>query len=210
MVRGVLVAPRRRAEPPSVTLERRPELLSEPDFVAEAPLERFAAFLDERRAYGWVRLETARLTDLLNAHPSITLRNAEVEHLADGRTEPVDALQLSRHLLLAVQATGRVGDPALRRRTRLHPVAVQLGSYLLAGFLHAAPGVTALEELASRPPMVPLTDAWLEHWVSGRPNRQWVGTMIFNRHLADRIEPLADHGDELPRPSWHPIGASPT
>lgn len=209
MVRSVLVARRQPAEPPSVTLERRPELLSEPDFVAEDPLERFAAFLDERRAFGWIRLEAARLTDLLNAHAEVSIRNAEVEHLADGRIEPVDMLQLTRDQLLAVQATGRVGDPALRRRTRLHPIVVQLGPYLVAGFLHAAPGVTALDEIRSRPPMVPLTDAWLEHWVGGRPNRQWVGTMIVHRHLAERIEPLEPYGDELPRPTWHRMGVPP-
>lgn len=204
----MLVLPREAPEPPdqpSVTLERRPEPLSEPDFVAEAPLERFAAFWDGHRAYGWVRLEVARLTDLLNAHAEITLRNGEIEHLAAGRTEALETVRLAREELLAVQATGRVGDPSLRRRSRLHPIGAQLGPYLIAGYLHAVPGVAPADELATRPPMVPLTDAWLEYWVSGRPRRQWVGTIIFNHHLADRVERLPDQAEELVRPTWHPV-----
>jgi len=188
--------------PPDVILERRPEPLAEPDFVAEAPLERFAAFWGDHRAYGWLRLEVSRLTDLLNRHRQITLRNAEVEALLDSRTETLDELPLSRDELIVVQTTGRHGDPALRRRTRPRPIAVQSGPYLLAGFLHAPPGLEPLADLATRPAMVPLTDAWLEYWVGDHARRQWVGTLIFNRGLADRVEPLADTDGEIDRPSF--------
>lgn len=201
-----MLASRGRATTPStVILERHPEQLSEPDFVAESPPERFAAFAGLVRAHGWLRLDVARLTDLLNAHAAITLRHAEVEHLADGRTQVVDELELVRDQIVVVQATGRLGDPALRRRTRLLPIAGQSGCFLFAGFLHAAPGLGPTEELATRPPMVPLTDAWLEYWAGGHARRQWVGTMIFNRQLAEWIEPLAERDGELDRPTWRGV-----
>ena len=33
--------------------------------------------------------------------------------------------------------------------------------------------------------MIPLTDAWIEYWSGGRRKRQWVGTIVVNRELAD-------------------------
>jgi hypothetical protein len=62
----------------------------------------------------------------------------------------------------------------------------------MGGYLHARPGIAPLEEIGSRPPMVPLSTGWLEHWMEGHRHRQWAGTILFNRRLVDAIEPVGE------------------
>ena len=67
-----------------IELSRTGEEVFEPDAVAEFPLVRFVAYLDDRHVFGWVRLTADRLTDLLNAHDEICLAEAQVERLDAG------------------------------------------------------------------------------------------------------------------------------
>ena len=179
-------------DPATLVLERLPDAPHEPESVCDAPLVGFDAFLRDARAYGWVRLSADRLTDLLNAHAQVTLVNVELERLADGRLGWHERLPVERDRLLAVRSGGPRGDPARRRHLRLHPLVVQTGPYLIGGYLHAQPGVAPLEELRTRPAVVPLSDGWLELWSDGRRRQQWVGTILFNRLLADAIELVRD------------------
>ncbi len=189
----------------SLVLERTPEALMEPEFVAEVPLVSFGAFASDYRAFGWVRLLADRLTDLVNDHANLRLMNAGIENLVDGRTTIVDEIMVHRDQLIAVQAGGPRGDASLRQRTRTYPLAIQSGSYLIEGFLHATPGLDPLASVRQRPPMIPLTSACVEYWADGHRLRQWVGTIIFNRELADWIEPVAveelEYGRIVPRPA---------
>lgn len=189
--------------PLRLVLERVQEDLHEPEFVTEVPLVGFAAFAADKRVFGWVRLGADRLTDLLNAHEEVRLVHVDVEDLRTGETRAVDQVVVQRRDLVAVQASGPRGDPNRRQRTRAHPLAVQSGPYLITGFLHAAPGVAPLADVAARPPMVPLTSACVEYWADGARRRQWVGTIVFNRALADWIEPVAvedlEFGEIVPR-----------
>ena len=106
-----------------LVLERVPETVFEPEFVAEAPLIRFEAYADRGRIFGWVRLHEDRLTDLLNEHAELLLVNAEVEDLDDGRRSSADETALAASgarerlgsMLIAAfaqGATGMVGDIA--------------------------------------------------------------------------------------------------
>jgi hypothetical protein len=169
----------------------------EPDSVADAPLLRFEAFLTSERLFGWVRLDANRLTDLLNAHETLHLHNVTFESLVDGSTRREDELVVPRSALVAVSVTGPRGDPALRRWTHAHPVAVQLGEFFLGGYCHATPGADPLASMLERPPMVPLTDAWLEYWPGGQRRRSWIGTMVFNRDLTDSIRVVTEEDLEL-------------
>ena len=171
----------------TLVLETLPEAPSEPDFIADAPLVAFDAFLTDHRIYGWARLAADRLTDLLNAQAELTLVNVQLERFSDGRTEWHERLVLDRSRLLAVRAGGPRGDPSRRRHLRLHPLVIQSGPYLIGGFLHAGPGTAALDELRVRPPMVPLSLGWLEHWATGQRSAQWAGTIIFNRTRVDDL-----------------------
>jgi hypothetical protein len=186
----------------TLVLERSPEAPCEPESVVDAPLVGFDAFLVDHRIYGWVRLSTDRLTDLLNAHAELTLVNAQVERLSDGRLAWHDRLVVARDQLIAVRAAGPRGDPARRLRTRLFPLVVQSGSFLMGGYLHAPPGVTPLAEVAARPLMTPLSSAWLEYWRDGHRHDQWVGTIVFNRDLVDAIEVVGDEDLEFGMVPW--------
>lgn len=181
-----------RSVPGTVVLERSPVIPHEPESVADAPLIGFDAFTLDFRVFGWVRLTADRLTDLLNAHDEVELVNAQVRDLAYGETELIDGLVVKRTDLVAVRAGDPRGDPARRERTRLHALAVRCGPYRIGGFFHARPDGAPLTELNARPPIVPLSLAWIEHWRDGRRDGDWAGTILFNRLLADAIEVVSD------------------
>ena len=188
----------------SLELQRLPEGVFEPNFVADAPLVRFVAYTDQGRMFGWVRLRADRLTDLLNAREELLLAEAEVESLVDGVTRAADRQLVRRHDLVAVHASGPRGDEARRRRTRTYAVAVQSGSFLIGGLLHAPPDVDPVTTFFARPPMVPLTDAWIEFWSAGeRRIDLWSGTLIVNRDQADAVWTVTeqDLAEGLLRPS---------
>ncbi len=173
-------------------LQPTPEEVFEPDSVADAPLVRFIAYGLQERVFGWVRLRADRLTDLLNAHEELHLAEVEIEDLEDGVTRASDKIIIHRRDLVAVHATGPRGDAALHHRTRTHPVAVQSGKYLIGGHLHANPGTDPLASVASRPAMIPLTDAWIEYWSGGERKYQSTGTIVVNREYADWIRVITD------------------
>jgi len=183
-------------------LERSPEAPCEPESVVDAPLVGFDAFLVDSRVYGWVRLSADRVTDLLNASDEVTLVNAQAECLPDGRLSWHDRLVVARDRLIAVRAAGPRGDPARRLRTRLHPLVVQSGPYLIGGYLHVPSGAVPLSEIAARPRMTPLSSGWLEYWSDGRRHDQWSGTIVFNRDLADAIELVGEEDLEFGMLSW--------
>ncbi len=180
------------------------EEVFEPDAVADAPLVRFVAYTRQERVFGWVRLREDRLTDLLNAHEELHLTDAQLENLEDRATRSVDEMLIRVKELIAVHASWPRGVEALRRRTRTHAVALQSGNYRIGGHLHATPGVAPLEDLDTRPAMVPLTDAWIEYWSSGHGTEQATGTIIVNRLLADVVRVVTDDDlseDELGPPT---------
>jgi len=186
-----------------LVLERVAETVHEPEFVTDAPLVSFEAFVAEHRVYGWVRLDADRLTDLLNAHEELLLANVLVEHLGTGRTISADEAMVRRSELVAVRASGPRGDAALRRETVPHAVVVESGPYRIGGFIHAAPGIAPELRVRGGEPMVPLTEAWIELRSDDAVTRRRVGTIIVNRDLATRIElvpvPDAEPSDERAR-----------
>jgi len=148
---------------------------------------RFIAYGDRHRIFGWVRLRADRLTDLLDAHDELHLSDVKIETLDDGVTPSVEDIIVGRRELVAVQATGPRGDASRRHPTSRHPIAVESGSYLIAGHLHVDPGIDPIASIAGRPAMVPLTDAWIEYWSGGDLKHRSTGTIIVNREKADRI-----------------------
>jgi hypothetical protein len=178
-----------------LVLERASEEIHEPEFVADAPLVDFDAFALGHRVYGWVRLDADRLTDLLNSHREMLLLNVLVENLADGTTVTADEAIVRREDLVAVRASGPRGSATRRQPTQPHPVLVTSGPYLVGGHLHAAPGSNPMERVRRADTMIPLTDAWISYRSGGEARRQRMETIIVNRELASRIEPVTE--DEL-------------
>lgn len=191
--------------PPSrlqLVMERTDEEIFEPGAIADVPLIRFAAYVADRRVFGWVRLDTDRLTDLLNAHDELHLLDVALETLPNGWPGTVDEVIIRRRDLIAVQASGPRGDPGLRHAMQTHPIAIQAGAYMIGGYLHVPSGADPIASANSRPAMVPLTDALIEFWAHGRAQHQSVGTIIVNRDKVDwiRVVTHEDLIDGLLRP----------
>ena len=158
----------------------------------------FVAYGEDCVLSGMTRMRTDRLTDMLNDHEEYLLVDVLVEGLADERAIEVTEVLVRRDELLLVHAAGPRGNQDRRRRTRSHPVAVQIGPYHLRGYLHALPGVDPVNSILRRNSMVPLTDAWIEFPpVTGRERRR-VGTVVLNRELIDWIVPAVDDEVEMP------------
>jgi hypothetical protein len=173
-------------------LQRTPEDVFEPDYVSDVPLVQFVAFGRDHRMFGWVRLRADRLTDLLNTHGELLLTHVEIESLEDGATRSVDEVLILCRELIAVHASGPRGDGQRHRRTRAHPIAIQSGKYLIAGYLHAPPGSDPIANVGERPLMVPLTDAWIEYWSGTDRTTQSIGTIIVNREQVDWMRVVTD------------------
>jgi hypothetical protein len=145
-----------------------------------------------------VNLASDRLTDMLNDHDEYQLVDVLVEGLSDERAVEVRDVLVRRDELLLVHAAGPRGNQDRRRRTRSHPVAIQLGPYHLRGYLHVLPGADPVQAIRRRKPMVPLTDAWIEFSAAAGRQRRRVGTVVVNRDQIDWIVPAIDDEVEMP------------
>ncbi|HXI46785.1 MAG TPA: hypothetical protein VNH13_10820 [Candidatus Acidoferrales bacterium] len=154
------------------------DALPEVDFVAYALHERLS---------GRVRLDSARLSDMLNSHEEFVLVDALAERLPDGGSMVVSEILLRRHELAVVHATGPRGDRSQRIRTETHPLVVRVGRYLVSGRLHVGQGQDALQSLRSRQAMVPLTEAAIEFRVGPDVVREPASGIVVNRDLVDWV-----------------------
>ena len=149
------------------------------------------AYAGDCRVAGRLELTGTRLTDMLNAEPTLRLREVLLESLDDGRLLELADMELQRDELFAVEALGPRGTAERRVRTRTHRMQLSLGPYIVMGHLHAIPGADPLNSLLRRLSMVPLTTATIAYVVGGQTVMRDVETLIVNRTLADWISPTA-------------------
>ena len=81
----------------------------------------------------------------------------------EGTSRSADEYVIKRRELVAVHASGPTGDETLRQPTRRYPIALQSGDYLIGGHLHVLSEEEPMASLQERPPMIPLTQAWIEY-----------------------------------------------
>jgi hypothetical protein len=165
-----------------------PMLAREPAVIA-LPLVDFVAYGEDCLFSGRVRLNAARLTDMLNAHDEVELIDVLAEPFDGGSTAEVRQVVVCRDDIVAVHATGPRGDPERRLRTRPHPLALGMGPYLVRGLLHVPPGIDPVVMIRRRPPMVPLTEASIDLEAGGLPQARSVGTLVINRDRVDWVMP---------------------
>jgi hypothetical protein len=175
-----------------IVLQQSFEEVYEPDFLSEVPLIRFIAYGRQHRVFGWVRLEADRLTDLLNGCEVLHLEDVEIAGHDDGSARSADEFVINRRDLVAVHASGPAGDEMQRQPTRTYPVAAQSGDYLIGGHVHVVAGDDPMASVSQRPPMIPLTRAWIEHWSGEERRHRSTGTIILNREQADWIRPVTE------------------
>lgn len=162
------------------------------------PEVEFIGYAEDCLLIGHIRLDADRLSDLLNAHEEYQLVDVIGEDLSTGATIEIKEIIVARDELMLVHATGPRGDQERRRRTRQHPVGLQIGPYLVRGYLHALPGSDPMANFRRREPMVPLTEAWVEYTSGSVRQRQRVASLIVNRHHVDWIREADDEQVELP------------
>jgi hypothetical protein len=169
---------------------RQPGLQARVNGAAEAtdlPEVDFVAYSTSERLSGRVRLDSARLTDMLNAHREYVLVDALAERLPEGGSMVVPEILVGRHELALVRAGGPRGDRAKRVPTTKHRLVLRTGRYLVAGRLHSNAGEDPLAALRARDPMVPLTDAAIMFRVGPDIVEEPAGTIVVNRDLVEWV-----------------------
>lgn len=182
-----------RTAGPAEVVDEQPQDRARPTQQVE-----FVAYGEDCLLSGMVRMETDRLTDMLNDHDEYLLVDVLVESLTEERAVEVKEVLVRRDELLLIHATGPRGDQDRRHRTRSHPVAIQMGPYHIRGYLHALPGADPVQSIRRRKPMVPLTDAWIEFPSATGRQRRRVGAVVVNREQIDWIVPAVDDEVEMP------------
>ena len=170
------------------------------DALADLPEIDFVAYSTSERLSGRVRLDSARLTDMLNAHNEFVLVDALAERLPEGGSMVVPEILVARHELALVRAGGPRGDRSLRVPTETHRLVLRTGRYLVAGRLHSHAGEDPLAALRARDPMVPLTDAAIMFRKGPDIVEEPGGTIVVNRDLVEWVRKgeLDAHSLDLP------------
>lgn len=154
------------------------------DGLQEVELVAFAA---HGRLSGRIRLDRARLSDMLNGHDEFQLEEVLAMHLPEGRTRVMREMVIRRSELYLVHAGGPRGDRAQRARTVPRGIIVKCGPYLVTGDVHSGPGIDPLRFFGRRGAMVPLTDAIVD-FPGPRGRVQEAGeVVVVNRDLADWV-----------------------
>jgi len=154
--------------------------------------EEFAAYTEDCRIFGFIQLDSERLTDTLNEREEFNLESVLLVALDDGRAVEARELVVRRDELFAVRAGGPRGNMARRSRTRPSPMILKSGPYTIHGYLHVPPGADPIQHIRHRRPMVPLTSAWIEYQASGDHHRARIGTIIVNRALIEWVDRSRD------------------
>src|SRR4029077_5912408 len=112
----------------------------------------FVAYAEDGRLSGRIRLDTSRLSDMLNDHDEFLLEDVLAERLPEGGTMVVPEFLVQRDELVIVHAMGPRGDRSRRHRTAARAVPLRAGPYLVSGDIHAAPGIDPLIYFRRRRP----------------------------------------------------------
>jgi hypothetical protein len=166
----------------------------------DLPEIEFVAYSTSERLSGRIRLDAARLTDMLNSHREYVLIDALAERLPEGGSMVVPEILVARHELALVRVGGPRGDRTLRIPTTQHQLVLRSGRYTVAGRLHSNPGQDPLAALRARDPMVPLTHAAILFRVGTDIVEEPAGTVVVNRDLVDWVREgaLDDRSLDLP------------
>ncbi len=166
----------------------------------------FTGYAGDCLITGRLDLRAARLTDQLNAAPTVHLVDVLLEGLLDGRQVSAPTFTIGRADLCAVQAGPPRGSRRLRAATELHRLQAQLGPYTVLGRLHAPPGAEPLPSINQRDVMVPLTDATIAYLIGGILEVRDAPTLIINRELASWMRDADE--DPVSPPSLHVVEAA--
>ena len=145
------------------------------------------AFASHGRLSGRIRLDRARLSDMLNEHDEFQLAGVLAMHLPEGHSRVIRELVIQRSELFVVHAGGPRGDRAHRTPSVPRGITVKCGPYFVTGDVHSPPEIDPLRFFQLRQTMVPLTDAVVEFHATGGPVQETVDVVVVNRDLVDWV-----------------------
>jgi hypothetical protein len=184
---------------------RRPATVGGPPALPDSADLEVWLYTDDCLARGRLHLDADRLTDMVAAHDSLTLRDVRVTALDDGRGLALAELTVARDEVVGITIAGPRGDPARHRRTILWRLALRGGPYRIWGTAHALPGVEPVSYVRRRGPIVPLSEVVLQYQLAGESVAEELPGVIVN---LDLIEQVVDP-DAATRRSMDTLSATP-
>jgi hypothetical protein len=156
------------------------------------------AYAADCRVYGEVDIGRARMTDALNASPTLHIQDARLESLSDRRIVEAPELTVAYDELCAVVANGSRGDADRRLRTRMARVEVDMGPYHIEGAVHGTPASDPVIAAFRRAHWVPLTDVTVTYRAGDDSQSDKITTLIVNRDLATLFRAIEEQNVRLP------------
>jgi hypothetical protein len=149
------------------------------------------AFASHGRLSGRIRLDRARLSDMLNEHDEFQLEGVLAMRLPEGQSRVIRELVIERSELFVVHADAPRDDLARRTSTVPQGIIVKCGPYVVTGDVHSPPGIDPLRFFERRRTMVPLTNAVVEFRAARGPVEETVDVAVVNRDLVDWVRRTA-------------------
>jgi hypothetical protein len=156
------------------------------------------AYAADCRVHGQVDIGEARMTDVLNTSPELTIQGARLESLNNRRVVELPELTVEYDELCAVVAHGSRGDPERRLRTRATRVEVDLGPYHVEGAVHGTPASDPVIASFRRGAWVPLTEVTVTYQAGDDPQTDKIPALVVNRDLATLFRAIEEKNVLLP------------
>ena len=156
------------------------------------------AYAADCRVHGEVDIGRARMTDALNASPTIQIQDVRLVSLSDRRVVEAPELTVAYDELCAVVANGSRGDADRRLRTRMTRVEINMGPYHIEGAVHGTPASDPVIASFRRANWVPLTDATVTYRAGEASQTDKVTTLVVNRDLATLFRAIEEKTVLLP------------
>lgn len=145
----------------------------------------FSCYADDCMLSGEMSLEADRLSDFLAETTDFQVDNVVCHALEDGRVVQTGTTELLRDELCLVLATGPRGRPDRRLWTRQLPVRVEVGPYVVLGYLHAPPTIDPIKSNERRE-VVPLTSCIVRYQSTGQQVQEALDVaLLIRRRISD-------------------------
>jgi hypothetical protein len=156
------------------------------------------AYAADCRVHGQIDIGDARMTDVLNTSPKLTIQNTRLESLNNRRVLELSELTVEYDELCAVVASGSRGDPERRLRTRATRVEVDLGPYHVEGAVHGTPASDPVIASFRRGSWVPLTEVTVTYQAGDDAQSDKIPALVVNRDLATLFRAIEEKSVLLP------------
>jgi hypothetical protein len=152
--------------------------------------ESLVAWAGDCMVQGRVELGAGRLSDQINEIDVVTFHDAILCAIDDGHEVSLPEVEVDRRELHLIEVEGHRGDPVRRKRTVEEPIHLEVGPFLVQGYIHRAPTGMPLAALSHWGTFVPVTQARIT-FREGEGEPMLREVVLVNRERIDKTEPLA-------------------